>query len=109
MWALALLQSDGAVADELGTVEFDPATWLQERQLGRIAVRRTPQSDRPLRGVAAATREEWNKERELYLAAVRELIGSWPAERPALDSRVLEEATFPKYTRFKFGFQSLPS
>ena len=95
-------------AEPPATIDFDPAAWLRERKLGRLTVK-TPQSDRPLRAIAAATREEWEKERRLYLEALRELIGPWPAVRPALGARVLEEADFPKYVRYKVGFQSLPS
>src|SRR5262249_10560653 len=95
-------------ADEPSGNDFDPAAWLRARKLGRLMVK-TPQSDRPLRGIAAATREDWETERGLYLKVLRELIGPWPAERPALSPRVLEEREFPKYVRFKVGFQSLPS
>ena len=104
-----LAESVAVPADETpATIGFDPAAWLRERNLGRLTVK-TPQSDRPLRAIAATTREEWEKERKLYLEALRELIGPWPAVRPELGARVLEEANFQEYRRYKVGFQSLPS
>src|SRR5947209_16850338 len=47
--------------------------------------------------------------RSRYARALRELIGPWPAQRPELKARVLEQKEFPKYTRYKVGFRSLPS
>jgi dienelactone hydrolase len=87
---------------------FDPAAWLKERKLGRLTIE-TPQSGKPLQPLAARTLAEWERERALYARALRELIGPWPDQRPELKARVLEQKEFPKYTRYKVGFRSLPS
>lgn len=87
---------------------FDPLAWLQARRLGKLATV-TPQSGKPLQAIAATTREAWEKERSLYEAAWRELIGPWPRERPALQSRILERHDFAEFIRYKVGFRSLPS
>jgi dienelactone hydrolase len=91
-----------------GPATFDPEQWLRQRKLGRLTVE-TPQSGKPLQSLAAPSREEWEKERRLYERALRELIGSWPQKRPPLGARVLEEKSFPKWTRYKVSFRSLPS
>jgi dienelactone hydrolase len=87
---------------------FDPESWLKKRSLGRLTTE-TPQSGKPLQGLQAKTLDEWKHERALYEKALRELIGSWPAKRPALEARVIEEKALAKYMRFKVGFRSLPS
>jgi dienelactone hydrolase len=87
---------------------FDPKDWLRKRKIGRLTTR-TPQSGKPLQPLAAQTLDGWKEERLLYLKALYELIGRWPRKRPALEARVLEEKVFPKYTRRKVGFRSLPS
>jgi len=86
---------------------FDPEAWLAARGQGLLATR-TPQSDAPLRGVAAQTLGEWLVERGLYLAALREIVGPWP-ERPPLAIRVRARKHRPLYPRYKVEYQSLPS
>jgi dienelactone hydrolase len=95
-----------ASAAEIG--DFDPQAWLRSRNLGKLTVR-TPQSDKPLQPLIAKTLSEWEKERALYLQALRELIGPWPQTRPRLDPVVLEQKEFEKFTRFKVSFCSIPS
>jgi dienelactone hydrolase len=87
---------------------FDPQQWLRQRHLGRLTVR-TPQSGKELQSLQATTLPEWEKERALYLRAVRELIGPWPERRPALEPRVLETKVTPKWTRYRVAYRSLPS
>jgi len=88
--------------------KFDPEDWLRRRKLGRLTTA-TPQAGKALQPLAAKTLPEWDKERKLYEQALRELIGPWPEKRPPLQARVIEEKAFPKYTRFKVGFASLPA
>lgn len=78
------------------------------RKQGKIAVV-TAQLGKPLQKIAANSLDEWRKERGGYEKAYRELVGSWPAERPTLRARVLEEKATDKWTRFKVAFTSLPS
>jgi dienelactone hydrolase len=87
---------------------FDPEDWLRKRKIGRLTTR-TPQSGKPLQALAAQTLDGWKQERTLYHRALRELIGSWPRKRPALEACLIEREAFPKYTRRKVGFRSLPS
>jgi dienelactone hydrolase len=101
--ALAASAQEGGSSDS-----FDTAGWLKQRKIGRLTTQ-TPQCGKPLQVLSAVTLEAWKKERALYERALRELVGAWPQERPALQARVLEEKTFPKYTRFKVGFRSLPT
>jgi dienelactone hydrolase len=105
--AAAALAVPCFVRAEPGDV-FDPEAWLKERKLGRLTTV-TPQSGKPLQPIAARSLDEWKKERALYEAALRELIGPWPKERPALKARVIEEKEFARYTRAKVGFRTLPS
>jgi dienelactone hydrolase len=88
--------------------EFDPAEWLKRHKVGKLTTR-TPQSGKKLQPIAARNLAEWEKERALYEKAWRELIGPWPAKRPDLKPRVLEEKKTEAWTRFKVAFQSLPS
>lgn len=67
---------------------------------------KTPQSNLPLRGIAANNRSAWNTERAKYLAAFRELIGPWPA-RPPLVPLELERHEDPAFSRLKVSFRSL--
>jgi dienelactone hydrolase len=87
---------------------FDPGAWLRKHRLGRLTTR-TPQSGKPLQPLAARTLADWKGERALYEKALRELLGPWPAKRPALRPRVLAEKAFPRYTRYKVAFRTLPS
>jgi cephalosporin-C deacetylase-like acetyl esterase len=102
---LPLLPAGAAAAPADG---FDPDAWLKKHKLGRLKTR-TPQSGKHLRPLAARTLGEWKEERALYERALRELIGPWPKRPPALAPRVLAERAFPRYTRFKVGFRTLPS
>jgi cephalosporin-C deacetylase-like acetyl esterase len=104
--ALAALGAAGRAAEE--DPAFDPGQWLRRRKQGRLTVR-TPQSGKPLQPLAAKSLKEWEKERPLYEGALRELIGPWPEKRPDLKARVLEEEKAERWTRYKVGFQSLPS
>src|SRR5438270_5358871 len=85
---------------------FDPGAWLRQHKLGRLTTR-TPQSGKALQPLSATTLQEWEKERRLYAAALRELIGPWPRKRPELAARVLAKDAFPKYARYKVGFRSV--
>ncbi|MCX8138836.1 MAG: prolyl oligopeptidase family serine peptidase [Gemmataceae bacterium] len=104
---LLLMLAPPVIAADRNDV-FDPLAWLRARKLGKLTTV-TPQSGKPLRGLAAATRAEWEKERALYLQAFRELIGPWPRERPPLQARVIERKEFAQFIRYKVGFRSLPS
>mgnify|MGYP000308055561 CR=1 FL=1 len=86
---------------------FDPDAWLAARGHGLLTTQ-TPQSNAPLRPIAAQSLAEWIIEREGYLAALREIVGPWPA-RPALAARVRARQRRPLYTRYKVEYQSLPS
>lgn len=95
-------------AAETGDPPFDSEDWLRHRKLGRLTVK-TPQSGKKLQPLAAHTLADWEKERALYMQALRELIGPWPDKRPEGKPRVLEEKATDKWVRYKVAFASLPS
>lgn len=97
-----------AVSRPCFSAEFSPDEWLKQRQLGRLTTV-TPQSNQPLQPITARTLEEWQVERKLYDAAMWELLGRWPTERPALQPKILETHEVEKWTRFKVSYQSIPS
>ena len=88
---------------------FDPEAWLLERGQGLLATV-TPQSGRPLVPIQATDLASWLVERELYAAALRELIGPWPAPpplAPPLAPRVLSKRRTALWTRYQVAYQSL--
>jgi dienelactone hydrolase len=86
---------------------FDPARWMAERGQGLLQTK-TPQSNLPLRPIAARNAAAWHSERAKYATAWRELIGPWPL-RPALDPQVIAAHDDPDFTRLKVSYKSLLS
>jgi dienelactone hydrolase len=97
-----------ARAGERRDAAFDPAAWLARHKLGRLETT-SPQSGKPLAPLAARSLDDWKREREQYERALRELVGPWPARRPALNARVIETRKEDDWVRYKVGFRSLAS
>jgi dienelactone hydrolase len=98
----------GALGLGMSDERFSPEDWLRQREIGKLTIT-TPQSGKPVRPFEARSLEAWEKERSLYERAYVELIGPWPARRPALEPRVLEEHRAAKWTCYKVSFATLPS
>jgi len=86
---------------------FDPQAWLDERGQGPLTTV-TPQSGRPLQGIQATNLASWLPERALYEAALRELVGPWPAA-PLLEPRIAGRTRSRRWTRYRVSYQSLPA
>lgn len=96
--------ADGPTCDP--PAPFDPAAWCAARGQGLLKTK-TPQKNLPLRNIASKNLSAWQSERAKYLAAYRELIGPWPAARPALAPIELERHEDPAFSRIKVAYQTL--